>query len=247
MMTLGQNLKMARQNSGLTQKEVELKLGLRSLSLRDFETERIKLSADLALKFASLYHVSLDELIKGIPPLRDNTLQSAKLTQLEFLFSKGEFDVMMLDPVIRATLDEYPDKIFDHSVFELLCMNISEKQKRDVAAEIMKSIGSLLGVDHKITEAELTFFTKLSVRFGFNENTKIVTKSLSIKLLPDVSGFHHQPGLRHFLVWVLFFVSKSEGVMGSEELEYIQECAEALRIHKSHYLGIKKYFVREIH
>lgn len=247
MRPIGENLKRARQNSGLTQKEVEQKLGLRTLSLRDFETERLKLSADLARKFASLYHVTLDELIVGLPPLKNDGPQTGKLTQLEFLFSKGEFDVMMLDPVIRASLEEFPDKILDHSIFELLTLNFSERQINDVATEIMKSIGSLLGLDYKITEAELAFFTRLSVRFGFTEKSKIVTKSLSVKLLPDMAGFHHQPALRHFLIWVLFFVSKSEGVIGAEELEYIQECADALRVHRSHYLGIKKYFVREIH
>jgi cytoskeletal protein RodZ len=55
MKILGQNLKKARIQVGLTQKEVESKLGLRDFSIKDFESGRLKLPIDMAAKFAELY------------------------------------------------------------------------------------------------------------------------------------------------------------------------------------------------
>ncbi len=246
MSIIGENLRRARQNSGLTQKEVEAHLNLRSLSVRDFESERLKLPVDIAVKFAKLYHVSLDDLIQG-KRLVEDLEQKEKLTHLEFFFHKGDVDFLFFDPVIRAQLEEYPDKVLDTPVFEILTIHFSEKQKNDVKTEILKTIGSLLGIDYETTDAEIDFFVRLCARLGLSEKSHMMNKSLNEMYLPKISHFHQRPSIRHFLLWVLFFIARSDGIISNAELEYIQECSDALRIHRSHFLGIKKYFVREIH
>lgn len=104
-----------------------------------------------------------------------------------------------------------------------------------------------MGIDYRVTEEELDFFTKLSVQFSMDDQSKVITKSLSMKYLPDISNFYQRPSLRHFVLWVLFFVAKSDGIIDKSEIDYIQECSEALKIHRSHFQAIKRYFVRDIH
>ena len=62
-MTLGQKLRMARLQKGLTQLDAARYLGVTQHSVSTYESDRTQLSADKLTKLAQLYDVSLDYLL----------------------------------------------------------------------------------------------------------------------------------------------------------------------------------------
>lgn len=245
MKNLGENLKKARIRSGFTQKQVESALGLRELALKDYETERIKLPAEMAMKLASLFHMSVEELLSGTYQSIYKINQPQKLLQVEMLFTKGDTNFMFLDPVIRAHLEEYADQILELTIFELITMNFSERQKKAFILELLKVMGSLMGADQKISPEEMTFYNGLIKHFGLEDKNRTISKSLTQRHSPDLSHFHHQPSAKHFLIWMMFFLAKSDGAIDPLELNYIKEIAETLKINRTNFVMMSKFFLKE--
>ncbi len=245
MSKIGQNLKAARARAGFTQKEVEAKLGLRELTLKDYETGRIKLPAAVALTLAEHYRTTVGELLGEDAPSQGSARQEIKLAQLAGFFSASEMNLLFMDPVIRAYLEDFREKLLDHSIFDLLCDKLTEKQKTSLALEILKVLTSLMGVDEKITREELEFLRRLTLHFGLEEKSKAIMKMASQRYLPHYASFEAGPGARHFLLWLLFFIAKSDGAITAPEFAFIEECADSLRINRSNFLFVKKFFVKE--
>lgn len=244
MSSLGQNLKLARSRAGFTQKEVESKLGLRSLSLKDYETERIKLPASLGITLAKLYGVTIDVLLGNKAPSAVN-LQELKLAEIGQFFSPSEASLLYMDPVIRAYLEDYRDELLDRSTFDLLTSSLSVRQRLLVAAEILHVLASLMGVDEKITDQELHFLRRLIAHFGFDAKAKSILKSAATKVLPSSGLVDQKVEIRHFILWLLFFIAKSDGEINNKELDFIELCAETMRINRSNFLYVQKFFVKE--
>jgi transcriptional regulator with XRE-family HTH domain len=241
MSSIGQNLKHARVQAGFTQKEVEAKLGLRDLSMKDFETERIKLPAEMAKTFADLFKVSVSVLVTG-DESKSSTGQAKNLGQLGQLFSRGELGPIYLDPVIRAQIEEHTDKVFTHSIFELLTIEFTAHQKTRVAMEILKTLGSLMAADEKVSEEELSFLKDLIRNLELDPQSKPITKAITHQHYPSLEAFKQSSGLKHFMIWLMFLLSKSDGRVSHEEIGYIDKCAELLKINRSNYITIKNYF-----
>lgn len=63
-MQLGRNLKIARQNSKYTQKEVSDILAVSQQTISNWEKEISTPSVDELVKISNLYHISVDTLLK---------------------------------------------------------------------------------------------------------------------------------------------------------------------------------------
>lgn len=244
MSLIGENLKKYRMKAGFTQKEVEARLELRELMMKDLETERLKLPAELAISLSALYKVSLDELLTNKTLSKDSE-QMNVLSQLKLLFKKSEIDLLFMDPVIRAHLEEYQDQVLDLSLFDLISIDLTEKQKKDFSSEILKTLGSLMGVDGKVTRDELDFLNNLISSFGLDEKAKSITKTITNLHTPSVVHFHNRPAAKHFLIWLMFYMSKSDGNVSHQELAFIETCAETLKVNRSNFVFIKKFFNKE--
>lgn len=240
MNQIGQNLKQARTQAGLTQKEVEAQLGLRDLAMKDYETGRLKLPIEMAAKFADLYKVDLNSLTST--ESHKNPDQSRELGFVGQLLHRGDVGFIFMDPVIRAQLEQDTDKIFDNSIFDLLTLELTAKQKKTVATDMLKSFGSLMGADKKISESEMIFFNDLTRDLSLDENMKAISRSFTTKHLPDLKHFGQNTALRHFTIWLMYFLAKSDGKICHEEVAYIEECAEILKVNRSNYLTIKGFF-----
>jgi transcriptional regulator with XRE-family HTH domain len=240
MNKIGQNLKQARTQAGLTQKEVESLLGLRELTMKDYETGRLKLPIEMAAKFAELYKVDLNSLTST--ESHKNPVQSRELGFVGQLLHRGDVGFIFLDPVIRAHLEQDTDKIFDHSVFDLLTLDSTDKQKKVLATDMLKTFGSLMGADKKISESEMIFFNDLTKDLSLDENVKSISRSFTNKHLPDLKHFGQNSALKHFTIWLMFFLAKSDGKICYEEVTYIDECAEILKVNRTNYLMIKDFF-----
>jgi len=245
MLELGQRLKLIRGQAGFTQKDVEAKLGLRELTMKDYETGRLKLPAAMALTLAKLYRVSLEELMGEEPKQGREPTQALALSHLESFFSPSEVSLLFMDPVIRAYLDDYRDQILERSVFDLLTLKFAPRQKNALAMEMLRVLASLMGVDDKITKEELDFLRRLISHFGLNEKAKGILKTVSARHQPNLEPFQNCAAARHFLLWLLFFIAKSDGVISVSETKFIEVCAEALRVNRSSFLFIRGFFKKE--
>jgi len=241
MSEIGQNLKHARTQAGFTQKEVEAKLGLRELSMKDYETGRIKLPAEMAKTFADLFNVSVSYLLTGDEP-KSSMSQAKTLSQLGQLFYRGELGTIYLDPVIRAQIEEHKDKVLNHSIFELLTLDFTEHQKSKVMSEMLKTLASLMAVDEKISEEELGFLKELIQGLGLEPHSKSITRSITVQHFPSTEAFRQNQGLKHFFLWLMFLLSKSDGKITFQETGFIEKCAEILKVNRTNFLSIRNYF-----
>ena len=62
--TLGQRIAQLRKQRGLTQVELAEKTGLIQVVVSDYERGRLRLPADMALRFAEVLGVTVDELLR---------------------------------------------------------------------------------------------------------------------------------------------------------------------------------------
>lgn len=63
-MKLGNKIRQARKNAGLTQQELADKIGVTQAMVSYYEKDTKKPSVDVITKAASVLNVSLDELVK---------------------------------------------------------------------------------------------------------------------------------------------------------------------------------------
>ncbi len=244
MSKIGLFLKQARTNAGLTQKEVEARLGLRDLMMKDYETGRIKLPLEMAARLAELYKLGLDDLVPT-ELITSKVVENSQLSQLSYLFDHTFIRSMNQDAVIRAHMEEVMDQVLDLSYFDLVTSFMTSREKSALAAEIVKTLGSLMGADKKISDSEMFFFRTLVSQLGIDSQNRTISRALTVKYLPKPDTFMNRPVAKHFLLWLMFFLASSDGEIVEEELDYIKECAEVLKVNRSNYLLIKKNFVKE--
>lgn len=74
---LGQRLRQAREQAGLSQGQVARKLGLHRPAVSEIEAGRRKVSAEEISRLAELYDVSLSWLVKSTPEEVDPSVELA--------------------------------------------------------------------------------------------------------------------------------------------------------------------------
>ena len=237
-----------RKQRGLTQKQVEQELELRALSIYDYESGRLKLSVELAVKLSNLYHCRIEELIGLQREVKNEESPSMKLISLSSLGLMGgrqkvfSQDVLK-DPIILAELGEMEFE-FPESPYEMLVKALSETQKRSFSIELLKYVNSLIGVDQKVSTEEITLRDYLidDMEFDFSDSELMaIKKALSSKYFgKSVDKKFPRKALRHFLIWTLFIVAMSDGAIDHREDEYIEEAAAHIGVKKKDYEFIKK-------
>lgn len=238
------SLKSSRENAGLTQKEVEELLGMRSLSMRDYETGRLKLPVTVAIKLASLYKVTIDELVGNV--IEEEKQQSKVLTHFSSLFVGNGFSIMFLDPVMRGLLEGHHDKYFDSSLFHLLTDDMSENKKKESIVKISKLLFSLASCDGKVSDSEIECVRYLLKEFDLkNKYKEISVIKEELYTFDELPKVFSKLEMRHFIIWMLFFFAKADGEITHQEIDYIEMCAENLLMNKANYLFIKEKFIKE--
>lgn len=237
-------IKDARTEAGMTQKEVEDQLSLRRLTLRDYESGRLKLPAHIAIDLAALYNVSLD-LLLGLEEL--TTPDNKVLSNFHSLFRGNGYEVMFVDPVLRAFLETHQDKAFEHSLFEILTLELSEKARRDIIVDIAKMLNSLAASDGVISPYEQSCIKYLLASFELQTKYRATAQAIKNEYIPtELTNGLERSEMKHFIIWLLFFFSTADGSMTYQELDYIERCAEALRVNKNNFLFIKETFTKEV-
>ena len=105
--TVGQRLARLRKQHGYTQVELAEKMGSRQVLISAYETDRIALSAEMAVRLAVALEVSTDELLHPNIKKKSATKPSLKvmrrMEQIEQLpESKQSFILTALDSLLRG-------------------------------------------------------------------------------------------------------------------------------------------------
>jgi transcriptional regulator with XRE-family HTH domain len=81
---LGQRIAQVRKERGLTQVELAEKTGLIQVVVSDYERGRLRLPADMALRFAEVLGVTVDELLRP-PRKKPSGTKTAKQPSLKLI------------------------------------------------------------------------------------------------------------------------------------------------------------------
>ena len=241
---IGQNLKKSRELSGLTQKQVEEALSLRALTIRDYESERIKLPASIAIRLAEHYKVSLEQLlgVRGLPQSETNP----SLGNFASLFETSSFGMVLFDPVLRAHFEDLQEKAYEYSLFELITWKHPKEDKKAFVVEVCKYIFSLAGRDRKFTHEESLCIRSLLKLFRLSGKYEELSKLALREYLPATRHkvFENKAAV-HFAIWLLFIFATCDDELTFQELKYIEDVAQNLHMNKSNYKMIKRKFLGE--
>jgi transcriptional regulator with XRE-family HTH domain len=80
--TLGQRLARIRKERGFTQQQLAERSGLIQVLISDYEHEKLRLTAEMAVRFADILGVSTDELLRG---KKKNVVSSRRKPSLKLL------------------------------------------------------------------------------------------------------------------------------------------------------------------
>lgn len=89
--TLGERLARIRKERGLTQKDIADRTGLTQVLVSDYERDRLRLSAEMAVRFVEALGMTTDELLRpgrksSQPPRRQPSLKLIRrMEQIESL------------------------------------------------------------------------------------------------------------------------------------------------------------------
>jgi transcriptional regulator with XRE-family HTH domain len=105
--TIGQRIARIRKERGFTQREVASRIGLIQALVSDYENDKLRLNSDMILRFAELFEVSTDELLRPQPvPLPSRKPSRKVLERLELIESlprrKQEAILTTLDHFLKS-------------------------------------------------------------------------------------------------------------------------------------------------
>jgi transcriptional regulator with XRE-family HTH domain len=87
--TVGQRMARIRKERGYTQKEVADRIGLIPALISDYENDKLRLNADMIVRFAEVLEVSTDELLRPqsgkLPGRKPSRKVLRRLEQIEGL------------------------------------------------------------------------------------------------------------------------------------------------------------------
>lgn len=104
---IGARLRLAREQAGLSQGQVAVKLDLHRPTVSEIEAGRRRVAADELAKFAKLYKVSLSWLVRGADEKRDPKREKAELAARRLVTLKEHDLDLVLD--LLASLREHKD------------------------------------------------------------------------------------------------------------------------------------------
>ena len=103
--SLGQRLARLRKERGWTQKQIAERTGLIQELVSNYETDKLRLNADMILRFAEVYNVSADELLRG----SKSTLATKKQPSIKLVRRMEQIETLPLyeQRALLTTIDKF--------------------------------------------------------------------------------------------------------------------------------------------
>jgi transcriptional regulator with XRE-family HTH domain len=103
--SLGQRLARLRKERGWTQKQIAERTGLIQELVSNYETDKLRLNADMILRFAEVLDISADELLRG----SKNLVQAKKQPSIKIVRRMEQIEALPLyqQRVLLSTIDHF--------------------------------------------------------------------------------------------------------------------------------------------
>lgn len=102
-MSVGNNIKTARNRAGLTQKELARRCGAAEITIRQYESGKREPRNEQLMKIARLLNVDFYELLGYTAPEREEHVQKARAQVLQDIMAEREQKTVSLDTVITRS------------------------------------------------------------------------------------------------------------------------------------------------
>lgn len=251
---IGNAIKTMRKKSGYTQKQVAEKLNLGFSTINGYESGRIRLHSDLAIKLAKLYKCSLNELfeINEQPSKECKKVFLERFSPLFFagFFGKNTYTIynsIMSDPVIMSELKL--NEVFErHSPLTKITENLTQKQKHHFLVESLKYINSLINIDNNIAEEETLFRSYIENHLPYplsQEEKDSIQRALQKEYFgKNVDIYFTTPAIKRFLIWNLVWIANADCYYTPREAKYIEKVAIHLGLRQKDFKYIEKNFLK---
>ncbi|MHB8304001.1 MAG: helix-turn-helix domain-containing protein [Acidobacteriaceae bacterium] len=103
--SLGQRLARLRKERGWTQKQIAERTGLIQELVSNYETDKLRLNADMILRFAEVLEVSTDELLRG----SKSTVATKKQPSIKLVRRMEQIEALPLyeQRALLTTIDKF--------------------------------------------------------------------------------------------------------------------------------------------
>ena len=103
--SLGQRIARLRKERGLTQKQVAESTGLIQELVSNYETDKLRLNPGMILRFAEVFGISADELLRG----SKSTVQARKQPSIKLVRRMEQIEALPLyqQRVLLSTIDHF--------------------------------------------------------------------------------------------------------------------------------------------
>jgi transcriptional regulator with XRE-family HTH domain len=103
--SLGQRLARLRKERGWTQKQIAERTGLIQELVSNYETDKLRLNADMILRFAEVFDVSADELLRG----SKSTIAAKKQPSIKLVRRMEQIEALPLyeQRALLTTIDKF--------------------------------------------------------------------------------------------------------------------------------------------
>jgi transcriptional regulator with XRE-family HTH domain len=103
--SLGQRLARLRKERGWTQKQIAERTGLIQELVSNYETDKLRLNADMILRFAEVLEVSTDELLRG----SKSTVTAKKQPSIKLVRRMEQIEALPLyeQRALLTTIDKF--------------------------------------------------------------------------------------------------------------------------------------------
>lgn len=102
-MSVGDNIKKARKNAGLTQKELAEKCGAAEITIRQYESGKREPRNEQLMKIARLLNVELYDLLGYTVPEQNEHVQKARAQVLQDIMNEREQKTVSLETQITKS------------------------------------------------------------------------------------------------------------------------------------------------
>lgn len=228
-----------RKAAGLSQKQVEAQLGLRANTLYDIEKGRLKLPFVMAVQLTELYHTDVCALL----PKQTESRAEGRNEQRQFVSSLEALGVIdgglhplteaiSQDPVIVAEVGV--GALGKKPLMDLLLRNLTESQQRHFVLDLYRYINSLISADGDIRDSEIqlrdTLIAQAQVVLSDSDKKSIARAFSKPYFGKSISKSLPRDAYKHFLIWTLHLVARSEGRAHFKVREYIEQVAEHIQL-----------------
>lgn len=245
--------KLRKENFG-SRKKLSAVTGISEAIISDYETGRSKISLELMMYLADVFNVNVSALLgeqvsKNPKHNEELIIISKRLAPLYCIGILGDewtliHNTLFKDPhvLVELNINSFTERSTPFSNLTAGIRGTPEHHK--FILELLKLTNSLIRIDHVITvEENLVYNTIKKYLISTDENFTIQDRKELLRAqektyygnYENVSAVMH----RRLLIWILFFIAYSDGILVKVEEEFIYNVTRNLKLDDNFFNFVK--------